>query len=213
MSDDSSRDTTPAWPEPTAKVPAAQRDILALWENSRPDTPVNASVLVVALQKRGHSASAAHWAIHRMIGDGRLLAEGRHISPCSSGTTASGTPYFVVGTTIYPGGWSDYRNFQVLPTEKFWAWAQEPEAATPSPDIPAGEATAKGKRKASINARMIDTLQKQPEAKDWTIEQCMKHLGCKSKASVDKTKCWETIMGARAVRKVQRLQQDQKRTR
>ena len=70
-----------------------------------------------------------------------------------------------------------------------------------------------GKRKAPINARMIDTLQKQPEAKDWTIEQWMQHLGCKSKASVAKTKCWETIMGARAVRKVQRLQQDQKRTR
>ena len=80
-------------------------------------------------------------------------------------------------------------------------------------DDPAGESTAKGKRKASINARMIDTLQKQPEAKDWTIEQWMQHLGCKSKASVAKTKCWETIMGARAVRKVQRLQQDQKRTR
>jgi hypothetical protein len=76
-----------------------------------------------------------------------------------------------------------------------------------------GQPAAKGKQKASINARMIDTLQKQPEAKDWTVEQWMQHLGCKSKASVAKTKCWETIMGARAVRKVQRLQQDQKRTR
>ena len=76
-----------------------------------------------------------------------------------------------------------------------------------------GNGNGKGKRKAPINARMIDTLQKQPEAKDWTIEQWMQHLGCKSKASVAKTKCWETIMGARAVRKVQRLQQDQKRTR
>lgn len=145
MSDDSSRNTTPAWPEPTAKVPTAQRDILALWENSDPNKPVDAAVLVAALQKRGHSASAAHWAIHRMIGDGRLLAEGRHISPCSSGMTASGTPYFVVGTTIYPGGWQDYRNFQVRPTEKFWAWAQEPEPATAAQDIPGGDAPAKDK--------------------------------------------------------------------
>ena len=76
-----------------------------------------------------------------------------------------------------------------------------------------GNGNGKGKRKAAINARMIDTLQKQSEAKDWTIEQWMQHLGCKSKASVAKTKCWETIMGARAVRKVQRLQHDQKRTR
>jgi hypothetical protein len=144
MSDASSRDTTPAWPEPTAKVPAAQRDILALWENSRPDTPVNASVLVVALQKRGHSASAAQWAIHRMIGDGRLVAEPR--------------PF-----TFYPSGWQNYLNFQVRLTEKFWAWAQEPEP--PRHDEPSKPGPSVGKGVSLLDAALILTEEDRPLAR------------------------------------------------
>jgi hypothetical protein len=102
---------------------------------------------------------------------------------------------------------------QVVERVDSWARGQSisREAAKLAPDEqPTSQTPAKGKQKATINARMIDILQKRPEAKDWTVEQWMQCLGCKSKASVARTKCWEAIMGARAVRKVQRLQRDKK---
>jgi hypothetical protein len=185
MSDDSSRDTTPAWPEPTAGTPAAEKDILAVWENAAPGKPINASVLVAALRRRGHSVRAAQWAIHRMIGDGRLVAEGRHVTPWFSRTLASGAPHVVVGTTIYPGGWRDYRNFQVRPTEKFWSQeaAAEPERAEqqgadaklkqPKPGRPArvGRDEANLRARAALKARP-------PRGGRWSQRTLAKAIGC-----------------------------------
>jgi hypothetical protein len=58
-------------------------------------------------------------------------------------------------------------------------------------------------RKATINARMIEVLQKRPEAAGWTISQWTIHLDC-SRAGVADTPTWEGLTAAAKVQKADR---------
>ena len=75
------------------------------------------------------------------------------------------------------------------------------EASKPSPD---------GKpKKPTINARMIDTLGKRPEAKDWSVTQWQEHLGGKTgRATIHGTNTWKELEKMRTAAKATRLDRD-----
>lgn len=70
-------------------------------------------------------------------------------------------------------------------TRSFKAPAGEP--ATPPASPP--PATVK---KASVNARMIDAIQKIPESTGWTVSQWESHLGC-SRGAIAKARAWQSL--------------------
>ncbi len=56
----------------------------------------------------------------------------------------------------------------------------------------------------TANARMIDTLSKTPESKEWSAQQFADHLGL-SKGTVGGTPAWKSLMAARAGEKADRI--------
>ena len=61
-------------------------------------------------------------------------------------------------------------------------------AETTGPGIESG----KKRKKATVNARMIDALNAKPEAVGWTTKQWAKHLKCSESAIVG-TRTWKTM--------------------
>ncbi len=70
-------------------------------------------------------------------------------------------------------------------------------------------ATATKEPHVSANARMIDTLHKKPESKDWSKRQWADHLHC-SPSAVQKAPAWKAIMKGREENK--RRQKDRARS-
>ena len=62
---------------------------------------------------------------------------------------------------------------------------------------------------ANANARMLDTLDKRPESKDWTAEQFAQHLGYSSKGTIASTKTWKTLMQTREEERRDRMERNQ----
>ena len=54
--------------------------------------------------------------------------------------------------------------------------------------------------KASVNARMFDELSRNPGAEEWTLRKWKSVLGC-AISTVQKTKCWKSIIAQREARK------------
>lgn len=71
------------------------------------------------------------------------------------------------------------------------------------PEVPAEPATESlgpsgGQTlRPNYNALMIDTLERIPESKDWTIRQWVVKLGCKSTSTVQGTLTWKGLMQVR----------------
>lgn len=87
--------------------------------------------------------------------------------------------------------------------------AEKPEApSTATPAKTEGDAKPK-KKEPTVNARMIDTLGKRPEAKDWTVTQWQAHLGGRTgRATIHGTKTWQELEKMRTAAKTTRLDRD-----
>jgi hypothetical protein len=62
-------------------------------------------------------------------------------------------------------------------------------------NTPSGAAFAA--KPATTNQRMLEMIQKNPEARNWTITQWLKELGTKSRATVHGTETWKELQKAR----------------
>jgi class 3 adenylate cyclase len=108
----SERDTTPGCPAPECGIDEAERDLAQCLQGSPLGLPLLGEDVVQYLRMRGHSESAAHWALHDLIARGLLILE-----PADP---------FGGGVAIYPGGWHNYKNIAVQPTDRLF----EPGALT-----------------------------------------------------------------------------------
>lgn len=116
--------------------------------------------------------------------------------------------------------WAWKRGGQVIAAkllEEAKAMARAAGASTDA-ELTGDDATGESnpRPKASVNARMLETIQKNPEAMGWTTTQWAKHLHC-AKSTVADTKTWKDLaMGrdrARAERATDRRQRRRPRSR
>jgi hypothetical protein len=92
------------------------------------------------------------------------------------------------------------------------ALGSEPHADKPKPTSIA-DATAihaDAKRKATVNARMIDVLGKEPDAKSWTVKQWQERLKCSGGAVVG-TNVWKSMKLEREQHKAERTRDRRQR--
>jgi hypothetical protein len=66
------------------------------------------------------------------------------------------------------------------------------------------------KKKATVNDRMLGTIQRDPQSVNWTQRQWAEHLGCCASA-VATAPAWGAVKAARAMAAVERLQPPKKR--
>ena len=71
--------------------------------------------------------------------------------------------------------------------------------------------TDAGKQKRNVNGRMLDTLQRKPESRGWTVREWAAYLGC-STSSVCETQTWKELSAARKVMKAERSKDRRRRT-
>lgn len=57
--------------------------------------------------------------------------------------------------------------------------------------------------RATINARMLETLQKNPDARGWTVRKWTEYLKC-SRAGVHDTETWRQLSALRELERVER---------
>ena len=87
----------------------------------------------------------------------------------------------------------------------------QPITGVTKPEASQSSTTGKSKR-PTVNARMIDTLCKRPEAKDWTVTQWREHLGGKTgRATIHGTNTWKELEKMRTATKTTRLDRDSSR--
>ena len=80
--------------------------------------------------------------------------------------------------------------------------------ATSDKTKPEAETSTKP-QKATVNARMFDTLHKRPEAKDWTVTQWQEHLGgTTGRATIHGTNTWKELERMRTAAKTTLLDRD-----
>lgn len=144
-------DTTPVNlprpPEPlidaaARAVPPILADVNSEWNYD--EVSLVASDLVQKLVKQGHTRPAASWAVHRLVGEGKLLAkpaydEARtHIRQTGTrgipGLKADTRHTEVTGgghsvRSIPTGRPAPYDSFRVVATEALWNWWREPPTA------------------------------------------------------------------------------------
>jgi hypothetical protein len=75
--------------------------------------------------------------------------------------------------------------------------AEESAKAAPASAARAETTTPPKARKATVNARMVDTVMRQPESRGWTAQQWAAHLGC-GKTAVLKAKTWQSLKVVKA---------------
>lgn len=84
----------------------------------------------------------------------------------------------------------------------------DPVPAAARPDASFRPAAAREVKKRSkgvtINAQMLDTITKRPEARQWSIQQWTTHLDC-SRSTVHDTLTWKELMKAREAAKQEKL--------
>ncbi|MBN2024919.1 MAG: hypothetical protein JW809_19235 [Pirellulales bacterium] len=175
--------TTPAdLPQPSdSLVDAAARAVPRVLADVKPgrekEVAVVASALIEALRKQGHTLQAACWAIHRLVGEGKL-----HAAPIVKptpfiGTQTPGQPMKSFPGAPGPGTWkktkagdlqlvipecrsAPFHAFRVVATESLWRWWREIEAenqragsltagpsGAPGSPAPAGKATGRKRRR------------------------------------------------------------------
>jgi hypothetical protein len=150
-------DTTPAsLPQPPqAFIDAAARAIPAILANVDPsrnhdEIAIVASALTGLLVKQGHTLHAACWAVHRLVGEGKLLAKPAYDPrPTVINTTGSRgisglkadtrqTHEFGGGCSVRPvpkGRPAPFSVFRVIATDALWAWWHGLEAPTDNADV------------------------------------------------------------------------------
>ena len=196
-------DTTPTiYPRPDdARVHEAMLAVFRVAECLRPDSDVMAEALARFVVGHHVTAAQAMWAIHELTVDGGFSV--------------------FAWTDFRPGRWRVTSKFPpagldvpagMVHIEKSWSvLAFEPnhfrleeirksiEPSSPREMKPKGR-PRKDQGRATINARMIDEMQRTPESKDWSSREWMKRLGC-SKSAVIKTKAWKMLIASHAEEK------------
>lgn len=106
--------------------------------------------------------------------------------------------------------------------EEFLTWTMEQchQANRPNPPPPAGPSAenqpaeagprVNKKRRPSVNARMLETIQADPGAMGWTSSKWAKHLKC-VKSSVVATETWKNMQMVRERNRAERAQDRRRR--
>jgi hypothetical protein len=90
-----------------------------------------------------------------------------------------------------------------------WRWPADDDANPNAAPQTAAEPVSRPV-KTTVNARMIETLQKRPEANGWSAQQWAVHLGC-AKSTVAGTSTWDALKVTKASAKIERLKARQRK--
>jgi hypothetical protein len=89
------------------------------------------------------------------------------------------------------------------------------EARAPAPGATAatGHEPRRRAKRGTVNQRMLEQLQREPDSCYWTQRKWADFLGCKAASSVAKAPAWQTVKAARAMAAVDRFDRKQNRQR
>jgi len=129
-------DTTPLCPKPPdSLIEQASRAVPIVLANVAPNRDGAVSLialdLVGRLQEQNHLLAAAMWAVHNLVGVGMLVPTRIPISmPYVDGGFGGHVPSWsgkIGFLSIVEGQPAPFDKFQVVATEKLWAWWKEGE--------------------------------------------------------------------------------------